>query len=217
MRLTEEQHQKHETEGVMSREEPEWMTVLKGLVQAQTTDIKGTIAGQGWRIEQVEQVMYEHKKDNETRFIAIDTELVDKMETKHAAAINTIVDAFAGWSCAAARRRRYRTRTPPWEHNQREEQETGFPATPLSAVGPRPQRGRRCSRTRGFGCGRSPPRFSRCSWYRTPPSSLRQGAPALPDARTGGQRHDLQRQEGGGEVTYGDKSCPRARSRSDQA
>lgn len=51
------------------------MTVLKGLMQVQTRDIKGTIVEQGRRLENVAKVLHESRNDNEKRFVTIDTKL----------------------------------------------------------------------------------------------------------------------------------------------
>lgn len=69
--------------------EPEWMIMLKTLMAAQAQDIKGTIVQQGRRIEGVEKVVLENKRDREKRFVTIDTK-PETMDKKHATDINSI-------------------------------------------------------------------------------------------------------------------------------
>lgn len=52
---TEEEHHRNDWKGMRMENEPEWMTVLKGFMQAQTNNIKGTIVEQGRRLENAEK------------------------------------------------------------------------------------------------------------------------------------------------------------------
>lgn len=65
--------------------EPERMIMLKSLLSAQTQDINGNITQQGRRIEGVEKVIHENRKETERRFVTMGATL-ETMEQKHGSA-----------------------------------------------------------------------------------------------------------------------------------